>query len=255
MKLNRTHFGGGLLVLLLLLATTGCGTKYHTLKLTSEPSGAEVIFDGKTQSNTPTVISVPKDKRDHYLFVGKTGCEEIRKVFRQNEYPQSLNLLLDCDLDQAALGEGQTAGTQFQEGSGISDDQLGRAADGTTSVEGGDGRPMDRERFVNEDVYFAYDSSALNGDAQANLQRKARWLQANPNIAFIIQGHTDERGTVAYNLALGDRRAQRVEAYLREMGITADRMLTVSFGEEQPVDPASNEQAWSRNRRVQFLVY
>ncbi len=252
MKLNRTYFGGGLLVLLLLLFTTGCGTKYHTLKLTSDPSGAEVIFDGKTQSNTPTAISVPKDKRDHYLFVGKEGCEEIRKVFRQNEYPESLNLLLDCDPDVAVLGAGDGAGTQAE--SGLSDDQLARDADGTASVEGGDGRPMNRERFINEDIYFAYDSAVLNAEAQANLQRKARWLQANPNIAFIIQGHTDERGTVAYNLALGDRRAQRVESYLKDLGITADRMLTVSFGEEQPVDSTSSEQAWSRNRRVHTAI-
>lgn len=113
---------------------------------------------------------------------------------------------------------------------------------------------MDRERFVNEDVYFAYDSSVLSGEAQANLQRKARWLQANPNIAIIIEGHTDERGTGAYNLALGDRRAQRVEAYFKDLGIAADRMLTVSFGEERPAVTGAGEEIWSRNRRAHTAI-
>jgi peptidoglycan-associated lipoprotein len=70
----------------------------------------------------------------------------------------------------------------------------------------------------------------------------------------IIEGHTDERGTGAYNLALGDRRAQRVLAYFRELGIDEKRLMTVSFGEERPVDPAPTEQAWSQNRRAHTAI-
>jgi len=249
-KINTTLFSIGLLAAALLMLTTGCGTKYHTLKITTDPTGADVVFDGKTQSNTPTAVAMPKDGRDHYLFIGKTGCEEIRKVFSRNAYPQSLDLVLDCEPESTALADGGEIGSGPADGAGLP----GAGDDSSVAVDTADGRPMDRERFVNDDIYFAYDSSVLSADAQMNLKRKARWLKANPNIAFIIEGHTDERGTGAYNLALGDRRAQRTMAFLKDLGITEDRMLTVSFGEERPAVTGAGEQVWSLNRRVHTAI-
>ena len=86
------------------------------------------------------------------------------------------------------------------------------------------------------------------------MRRKSDWLQENPDVYFTIEGHCDERGTAEYNLALGDRRAQSTKNFLVDLGIDATRISTVSYGEERPVDPRSNEEAWAKNRRAQFML-
>lgn len=108
--------------------------------------------------------------------------------------------------------------------------------------------------FEAQDVYFDYDKSTLRSDAQAVLQGKAAYMQANPAISVVIEGHCDERGTNEYNLALGDRRAQSVKRYLLDLGISAARMTTISYGEERPVDVAHTEEAWAKNRRAHVKV-
>lgn len=105
-------------------------------------------------------------------------------------------------------------------------------------------------------VYFAFDSAELSDAARRVLDDNAAWMRANPGYQIQVQGHCDERGTVEYNLALGDRRAKGVKGYLVEKwGIDADRLHTISYGEERPLDPSSTDTAWARNRRVQFFVY
>jgi peptidoglycan-associated lipoprotein len=111
-----------------------------------------------------------------------------------------------------------------------------------------------REKFVNEHVYFAFDSAVLDMMAQDVLKNKGMWLKGNPDVNVTIEGHCDERGTVEYNLALGDRRAESTKAYLVNLGIPASRIETVSYGEERPVDPGQNEAAWARNRRAAFVI-
>ena len=108
--------------------------------------------------------------------------------------------------------------------------------------------------FVNEDVHFAFDSSLLNVDAERILEQKAAWLQDNADASVQIEGHCDERGTSAYNLALGERRANAVEEYLTVLGVDPSRLSTISYGEEQPLDPGHDEAAWSRNRRAHFVI-
>lgn len=110
-----------------------------------------------------------------------------------------------------------------------------------------------REAFLNEHIYFPYDSSELSARAQAQLRNKADWLRKNPGLTAIIEGHCDERGTTEYNLALGDRRAESVKQFLVNMGIAPTRLLTISYGEERPIDPGHTEAAWAKNRRVQFV--
>ena len=90
--------------------------------------------------------------------------------------------------------------------------------------------------------------------AQDVLKNKGMWLRDNPDVNVTIEGHCDERGTVEYNLALGDRRAESAKAYLVNLGIPASRIETVSYGEERPVDPGHNEAAWARNRRAAFVI-
>jgi peptidoglycan-associated lipoprotein len=113
---------------------------------------------------------------------------------------------------------------------------------------------MSREDFVNRDVYFDFDSSALRSDAKTALEQKGTWLSENPQVTAQIEGHCDERGTTAYNLALGDRRAFAAKQYLTTLGVTSSRLTTVTYGEERPVDPGHNEAAWQRNRRAHFVI-
>lgn len=108
--------------------------------------------------------------------------------------------------------------------------------------------------FMAEDVYFSYDSAVLSSRARSVLKQKAQWLNQNPNVSAIIEGHCDERGTNAYNMALGDRRAESVKAFLVNLGISRSRLTTISYGEERPADPRHNESAWAKNRRAHFVL-
>lgn len=101
-------------------------------------------------------------------------------------------------------------------------------------------------------IYFDYDSYALRPDALATLKTNAEVLAQAPNVMIQIEGHCDERGTQEYNLALGERRALATRDYLMRLGISGDRMITISYGEEAPVDPGHNEAAWAKNRRCEF---
>jgi peptidoglycan-associated lipoprotein len=112
-----------------------------------------------------------------------------------------------------------------------------------------------RARAVLEEmVHFDYDESDLRPDAQETLGRKVPILRANPNVRIRIVGHTDERGSLEYNLALGMRRANAVREYLAGFGIDGSRFETTSMGEDSPLMAGSTESAWARNRRAEFVV-
>jgi peptidoglycan-associated lipoprotein len=104
-----------------------------------------------------------------------------------------------------------------------------------------------------KDVHFDYDKSAVRADQTAILDKNLQYFKSNPDVKIMIEGHADERGTVEYNFALGQRRAAAIQEYLMKNGIAADRLATVSKGEEQPLDPAHNEAAYKKNRRTHFL--
>jgi len=103
-------------------------------------------------------------------------------------------------------------------------------------------------------VFFALDSSDIDPDGKSALDAAAALLRQNGAWVVTIEGHCDERGTAEYNLALGDRRAAAALAYLRSLGIPADRLKTVSYGKEFPFDPGHDESAWSKNRRAHFVI-
>ena len=111
-----------------------------------------------------------------------------------------------------------------------------------------------REKFQERKVYFSYDSAVLSEEAQSVLREKAEFLKQNAGKSLMIEGHCDERGSVEYNLALGQRRAESVMKYLTLLGIGPDRMRTISYGKERPVDPRHNEDAWAKNRRAEFVL-
>ncbi|MEO5667399.1 MAG: peptidoglycan-associated lipoprotein Pal [Bdellovibrionota bacterium] len=104
-------------------------------------------------------------------------------------------------------------------------------------------------------VYFTYDSFSLDQTAKSALGGHAAYLKGHAGVNVQVEGHTDERGTTEYNLALGERRAAAVRDYLISLGVDANRLSTISYGEERPaVSGASNEATWSRNRRGEFVL-
>ena len=103
-------------------------------------------------------------------------------------------------------------------------------------------------------VLFGTDSSDVDGEAQAILQRQAQWLQRNPNIRVTVEGHCDERGTREYNLALGDRRANSAKNFLASSGIDASRITVISYGKERPAATGSDESSYAQNRRAVTVV-
>jgi peptidoglycan-associated lipoprotein len=105
-----------------------------------------------------------------------------------------------------------------------------------------------------KDALFDYDKADLRNDARSVLAANADWLRKYPTVQVLIEGHCDERGTGAYNLALGDRRANAARDYLASLGVDASRAKTVSYGKERPICTESSEACWQRNRRAAFVI-
>jgi len=108
--------------------------------------------------------------------------------------------------------------------------------------------------LILETIYFDFDKSALTESAKTILANNARLLQEYPFVNIRIAGHCDERGTVEYNLALGERRAMAVRNYLTTFGMRPDRITVISYGKERPADPRHTPDAWQKNRRAQFVI-
>ncbi len=105
-----------------------------------------------------------------------------------------------------------------------------------------------------KDAYFDTDKSDLRADARDALAADAAWLKAHPTVKLTVEGHCDERNTEEYNLALGWRRSNAVKSYLASLGVPADRVTTISYGEERPFATCHDESCWSQNRRGHFVV-
>ena len=136
-----------------------------------------------------------------------------------------------------------------------SDASLGLDSDGALTVGepngSADGWNGPAELADNHTIYFAYNSENIQDQYLGVMQANAAYLKKNPEARVIIEGHTDERGSREYNLALGERRAQAAQAYLATSGVSASRMEAISYGEDQPADPGHDESAWAKNRRAE----
>lgn len=109
-----------------------------------------------------------------------------------------------------------------------------------------------KEEFVNEvgdRVFFGYDQYNLSAESRTTLTTQSEWLKQYSNVAIVVEGHCDERGTREYNLALGERRANAVKSFLVSQGVPASRVKTVSYGKERPAVTGSNDASWAQNRR------
>ncbi len=123
-----------------------------------------------------------------------------------------------------------------------------------TNADSPDSSASDPSSYRAETVYFAFDDYSVNTESQDKLNKLASFLKASAGKMVQIEGHCDERGSVEYNLALGERRAQSVKRYLEQLGVDSKRLTTVSYGEEKPVETGHSEEVWSKNRRAEFVV-
>ncbi len=159
---------------------------------------------------------------------------------------------------------GGKKGVKEDEGAAV--DERGVSTQGVEGLIGPDGRPIGAEGadmagptaadgalLDKRRVYFEYDSSAIDEEGRAIVEAHAGYLVNNPSLNIIVEGHTDERGTREYNLALGERRANAVARLMQALGVTPDRIQTISYGEERPVALEHGEAAWSLNRRAEIL--
>ncbi len=137
-----------------------------------------------------------------------------------------------------------TSGTPSRASGGDRDARADTAGTGTVKVDGDDG---DAPQFGA--LYFEFDSATLTADARATLQAVGDWMAKHKSARVTIEGHADERGTTEYNIALGQRRAQAIQEYLAHLGIDANRLATISYGEERPASDGDDESAWAQNRR------
>jgi peptidoglycan-associated lipoprotein len=110
------------------------------------------------------------------------------------------------------------------------------------------------ESSLLKDIHFGFDRYDLTPKAREILSQNAELLLKHSRLEIQIEGHCDERGTIEYNLALGERRSNSAKQYLMAVGVSPDRISMISYGEEMPVDPEHNEEAWTKNRRAHFIV-
>ena len=165
----------------------------------------------------------------------------------------ALALVAACETAPTESGDTSGSGSATQTSSSSSPSSAPASSASTASAVKA-GSQEDLVVNVGDRVFFAFDKYDLNNDARDTLKRQAAWLKANPTVTITVEGHCDERGTREYNLALGERRATATKNYLVTLGVSANRVGTLSFGKERPVALGHNEAAWSQNRRGVTLV-
>ena len=165
---------------------------------------------------------------------------------------KALILILSLLLIAAITGCGKKPAVE----QGAGDRGTGTTGGTTTETKGGDTgeQPIDTEDALKlVTIYFDFDKYNLRSDAVSDLKNNYEVLKQNQDVRVQIEGHCDERGTVEYNLALGEKRARSARDYLVNLGIPANRISIISYGKEKPVAFGSNEDAWAKNRRAEFV--
>ena len=155
---------------------------------------------------------------------------------------------------QAEAGKGATSqmSAEEMEEFGLQEKKGGEAAQAETAEE--KAKREQAMQDLSQRIHFAFDSYELRVEARQKLKGKAEILDRYSGIDLVIEGHCDERGTDEYNLALGERRARAAYEFLVLLGIDPDRLRIISYGEERPLDPGHDEEAWAKNRRCEFRV-
>jgi len=157
--------------------------------------------------------------------------------------PETEERIFGEQAEEAAAAEGEAAEARGIEGQPLAEQDAMEV------------HPLDDPESVlaNRTIYFEYDSSQVQEQYLDLLAEHGDYLAEHPDQQVRIEGHTDERGSREYNIALGDRRAQAIKRLIMFQGVDAEQITTVSYGEERPVDSAHNEEAWAQNRRVELI--
>ena len=202
-------------------------------------------------------------------LIGMPGC--AKKSVQSGGDSQSTQGVAKGGADSSKSGVGSYPDTGVQSGSselrGLDKNPSEeRVGSGTMLAKidpsGNAGRQMDEIRAEQaasaaaglRDVFFAYDSWMITEEGRQVLSRDAEWIKANPNVLLKVEGHCDERGTSAYNLVLGEKRAKAARNYLVELGVAANRLSVVSYGKEQPTCTEHAESCYQQNRRGHLVV-
>lgn len=171
-------------------------------------------------------------------------------------FTRSLAIALSLAFLAGCAGKGGTQdGSMDGTGTGTGTAGTGTAGSGQVSGTGlgaGSGQMADSRIPEVRTIYFAYDSDQIRSEFESVLNAHARYLRSNGSARVVLQGHTDERGTREYNLALGERRAKAVESFLNIQGVSSSQVEVVSYGEERPAARGQSEDAYAQNRRVIF---
>jgi len=179
------------------------------------------------------------------VFIGLAGCQSApENDGLDNETPVAA--MEDESSDTDAYGAGDRAEIDSMSDDNMEEDEYG--------MEYGEGDEVATSDMLSTTVfYFDFDQSSVRSDALDALRAHAQYLNSNPEAEVRIEGHGDERGTREYNVALGERRGNAVQKYLRLNGVAANQMEVVSYGEEKPVAFGHDEKSWSANRRVEIV--
>ena len=185
------------------------------------------------------------------LLVYGAGCASrgALKAEQEARMKAEEEAKMKAEAAQKAEAEVERLKAELQKAKKAAEDASRSAQQATRSLENVRNTAL---RFGN--IHFDYDKSLLKPEAIALLNRYAAGLKQYPTATVSIEGHCDERGTNEYNLALGERRALSARKYMIKLGIDENRLSTVSYGEERPLDPGHNEEAWAKNRRDEFVV-
>ncbi len=184
-----------------------------------------------------------------------TGCS--KKTVTKSEDPvakQKLEAAAKAEAEAREIAERKLAEEREAQQKGtVRELALKRDAEAAAAAEAARAAAEQSRKGI-EDIYFGYDKAAIEPEAREVLKKLADLLAGMGSYRLVIEGHCDERGTVEYNLALGQRRADAAMKYLVDLGVDRGSITTVSYGKERPVDTGQNEEAWARNRRAHFLV-
>lgn len=198
------------------------------------------------------------------IMLAAVGCRKrpgaITPIPASTSKPANPDLGGPIDRNTARNGgqDNTSRGTPIQDVTPpVSRQTIPSTPDGNTPLPGReviDGMTADREAFRNETVYFDFDRYVIKPSEAGKLENIANQLKQTPANKLRIEGNCDERGTEEYNRSLGERRALAAREFLIKLGVAADRITTVSFGEDKPADPGHDEAGWAKNRRDEFVL-
>lgn len=215
----RLKVGFAALIAVTAIGLSACGGK--------QPPPPPPVVD-ETVAATPDADSLAAAEAARREAAASQLCADARTAIANGDYDRARSLLQQAMRDYPGTDCANMAGM---------------LAEGVEAV-----------MVIRERIHFEFDRSRITDESAAVLQRKAEILLNHPNLALTIEGHADERGSLEYNQALGQRRAESARSYLVNLGLASSMFRTVSYGEERPIAQGATESAWAQNRRDEFML-